>query len=254
MTIEFVDYIDSVKDVADEIKIQICKTVGKIVRNITEFFQFLGEMSTYAEHIKNDDDEKVKEEKDEKVKEDEDVKMKKIEKERQEEEIKKEKEINEEINKIESSAFRKKVLSLIAKYKNKICFAILLYTCFQNFLIAYMFAFCYSILIFMFYAMYQLLIEKLSKDKFNYYSLMWMFFFLNKQILLFPIWSKFFAYQSFMNVTYKFRGFTLIQLVYIIFQSIRMLINVIEIIYYVCKNVTKQISTHDIIAIIIFPF
>ena len=188
--IEFVDFIDSVKEVADEIKIKVCKIVGKVAKNVAEFFQSLGEISSYVEHLRNheknkDEDEKEKEDKKEEEKEKEKEKQEKLEK-----------EINEEIDKIESSALRKIVFSFMAKYKIKICFAILLYTCFQNFLIAYIFAFCYSIFIFIFYAAYQLLIEKISKQKFNYYSLMWMFYFLNKQILLFPIWLKFFAYHQ----------------------------------------------------------
>ena len=94
-------------------------------------------------------------------------------------------------------------------------------------------------------------------NKLNYYSVMWMFYFLNKKIIVWTIWLRFFGchsiFQFFAKKSKSSERYNLLQLLYLFIQSVRIVINICEICYYAYKGVPKRIRSEEIIASILFP-
>lgn len=130
---------------------------------------------------------------------------------------------------------------------------------FRNFFKAYLRAVIYSIVLFVVYGVYQLILEKISKNKLNSYSIMWMCYFLNKKIIVLKIWVRFFGLQSIFHYFNKQKNlkspdeYNFLQLLYLFIQSVRIIINFIEICIYVYKGASKRIRSELIIATVLFP-
>lgn len=156
----------------------------------------------------------------------------------------------------EDASLFQRFYSFVEAYQIQISISIIAYVLFQNLFYVYLHAVLYSIILFAFYSVYQYFLEKVSRNKFNYYSIMWMFSFLNRQIIVLRLWIQFFGYESFMlnSKPRQFHGYTILQMIYIAIQSIRIVINSIEIIYYIKKKVSRRTRSEDIISTMIFPF
>lgn len=83
-----------------------------------------------------------------------------VEREKEQENIKDDNDKEEIEKEPKSNQIIEKITSIIDKNKVKICLTLIVYTFFQNFFIAYAIALLYSFAVFIFYALYQLLLEK----------------------------------------------------------------------------------------------
>ena len=124
----------------------------------------------------------------------------------------------------------------------------------RNFLITYLLCVVISLVLLGLYAMYNVFVSKLTHTEFNY-KFMWRMYFINRLVIIKPIWMQFFSYDAMYGGRFfNFEEYTFLQLLFLISYYIRFISYMFIFFKSTYETTFQKVHSQRILLMLFIPF
>ena len=146
------------------------------------------------------------------------------------------------------------IIQHIWHHKFKFTLILIFFITFRNFLITYMLCVMISLVLLGFYVLYNIVVSKLTNTEFNY-KFMWRMYFINRLVLIKPIWMQFFSYdEMYVGSFFNYEEYTFLQFVFIISYYIRFISYMYIFLKSIYETTSQKIHSQQILIMLFIPF